>query len=102
MKDLTIHDKHRVNHPILSQVECNKSREGFFDFYIGGKMYFVIASQNDEWQHVSVSAPSGEMPSYDVMEEVKTKFLGITSSLLSSTLRKMIMSITSKIVCICG
>ena len=76
MKDLRLLDDNRVR---LSQCEAlNKIDKryisGTFDFIIKGKKWFVVASVNNGWQHVSISNSDGIMPDWEVMEVLKKKF----------------------------
>ncbi len=48
--------------------------EGMFEIAINGNTYFIIASVDEGWQHVSVSGLYNVMPSWDIMEIIKNKF----------------------------
>lgn len=59
MKDLHTLDKYRMkDHEILSYGTVGNGGNGCFKVYIGGKSFFVIASNGGGWDHVSVSPGS--------------------------------------------
>lgn len=53
---------------------CNgDSKNGCFEIQIDGSKYFIIASNGDGWEHVSVSNKK-HIPSWKVMSKIKDLF----------------------------
>ena len=74
MKDLRCLNEYRKYLEEFKDYYYDEKCEGMFDILINGNFYFVVASHDEGWQHVSVSGYNGIMPSWDVMETIKNKF----------------------------
>lgn len=75
MKNLRSLDQNRVYMPEFNDPNLDKSKNGMFEFMINKDLYFVVASECDGWQHVSISNMNlNKMPTWDVLEYIKNKF----------------------------
>lgn len=70
MKNLRYLKKFRVR---LEGYEEGDDYNGAFSFYMGKEKYFVIASNGEGWEHVSVSC-QGHTPSWEAMCKIKDYF----------------------------
>ena len=70
MRNLPELNKHRLQVP---GYVLGGATEGAFKFRINGNNYFVIASSDYGWEHVSVSCPS-KIPTWDIMCKIKDLF----------------------------
>ncbi|MET7041058.1 hypothetical protein WBZ18_03545 [Clostridium botulinum] len=69
MKDLDYIDKNRI--PLYGQL--GDKHNGAFELKMKGEKYFVVASDGQGWDHVSVSHKH-KIPSWKVMNAVKEMF----------------------------
>ena len=73
MKDLSYlnmyRDKSWDNDPSM-----DKTQNGVFDFVVDGQHCFVIATNGEGWDHISVSCPYNVLPTWDMMEKIKRRF----------------------------
>jgi len=74
MKDLRYLNEYRIILDEFKEFKFDEKCEGMFDIVVNGKIYFVIASVDEGWQHVSVSGLNNIMPTWDVVETIKNKF----------------------------
>lgn len=78
MRDLNTLNQYRLDEAELRTYGiAGDSGNGMFKVYVGGKSYFVIASDGGGWDHVSVSPAIGRRsgcPSWDVMCAIKDLF----------------------------
>ena len=73
MKDLSYLHPYRVKEFDKGNEDFDLTQNGMFMFVFNKKPYSVLATNTWGWEHVSVSCPY-EMPTWDVMEEVKRRF----------------------------
>ena len=78
MKDLCALDKYRLTDFERDHYHMKgDSGNGVFKVYVGGKSFFVIASSNGGWEHVSVSPGNHNRkscPAWDEMCAIKDMF----------------------------
>lgn len=80
MKDLHTLDKYRLSE--LERQFYGKNGDGgngCFKVFVGGKSFFVIASNNCGWEHVSVSPGNSRRktcPTWEEMCAIKDMFFG--------------------------
>ena len=73
MKDLSYLQPYRVKEFDKGSEEFDLTQNGMFMFVFNKKPYTVLATNTWGWEHVSVSSPY-EVPTWEVMEEVKRRF----------------------------
>lgn len=78
MKDLHYLDKYRQTETERVRMGCQgDSGNGCFKVYVGGRSFFVIASNGGGWDHVSVSPCNQKRkscPTWDEMCAIKDMF----------------------------
>ena len=74
MRDLRSLSEYKKIPNAFKDYYYDETCEGMFEMVINGKPYFIIASFDEGWQHVSVSCFYNIMPTWDIMEIIKNKF----------------------------
>ena len=78
MKDLHTLDKYRCAHDELKYYgQRGDGGNGMFKVFVGGRSFFVLASNGGGWEHVSVSPCSRKRqscPTWDEMCAIKDMF----------------------------
>lgn len=74
MRKLNHLDKYRLPHPVFKG-DMGDEYNGMFKLTIKGELYYVIASNGCDWEHISISpVKSNKIPSWNVMCELKDLF----------------------------
>lgn len=78
MKDLSTMERYRLRNEELMYYGVNgDSGNGMFKVYVGGKSFFVVASNGGGWEHVSVSPCNRkrkDCPTWEEMCAIKDMF----------------------------
>jgi len=71
MRNLDYLNKYRIQHP----AGYGDSYNGAFKIFIGGRSFYVVASNGGDWEHVSVSLKNQKRtPTWEEMCNVKNMF----------------------------